>query len=252
MGWFDEQIKQRKQSDDQLFEEAFIRMADAVLGTRMASAYQSDEAKASGEIGEILKYYKIKPREVPDTVKGLDDRLEYLLRPHGIMRRNVQLQKGWYKDATGAMLGRRKDDGSVVALIPRGLTGYACYDAKAAQWVKIGRKNEDLFDDEAICFYKPFPLTKLTVPTLMRYLVECFDKADIILVALATLAVSLVGLLLPRLNALLFGQVIHSGSLSMLLGMAVFMISVSISQLLIQSINTLLTGRIQAKLNLSV
>ena len=31
MGWFDEQIKQRKQSDDQLFEEAFVRIADAVL-----------------------------------------------------------------------------------------------------------------------------------------------------------------------------------------------------------------------------
>ena len=252
MGWFDEQIKQRKQSDDQLFEEAFVRIADAVLGTKMASAYQSDEAKASGEIGEILKYYKIKPREVPDTVKGLDDRLEYLLRPHGIMRRNVELPKGWHKDAVGAMLARRKDDGSVVALIPKGFTGYAYYDAKAAQWVRITKKNEDLFDDEAICFYKPFPLTKLTVPTLMRYIVECLDKADIALVVLSTLLVSLVGLLTPRLTALLFGPVVESGSLQVLLAQAVFMISVSVSQLLFRSINTLLSGRVTTKLNLSV
>ena len=107
MGWFDEQIKQRKRSDDQLFEEAFVRMADAVLDTKMADAFQTDEAKAVGEIGEILKYYCIKPREVPASVKGLDDRLEYLLRPHGVMRRNVQLHKGWYHDALGAMLARR-------------------------------------------------------------------------------------------------------------------------------------------------
>ena len=152
MGWFDEQIKQRKQNDDQLFEEAFVRMADAVLGTKMSSAYASDEAKASGEIGEILKYYKIKPSEVPETVKGLDDRLEYLLRPHGIMRRNVELTKGWYKDAVGAMLARRRDDGSVVALIPRGFTGYAYYDANLAAWIRITKKNEAFFDDEAICF----------------------------------------------------------------------------------------------------
>jgi len=252
MGWFDEQIKQRKQSDDQLFEEAFVRIADAVLGTKMASAYQSDEAKASGEIGEILKYYKIKPREVPDTVKGLDDRLEYLLRPHGIMRRNVELVTGWYKDAVGAMLARRKDDGSVVALIPRGFTGYAYYDAKAAQWVRITKKNEALFDDEAICFYKPFPLTKLTIPALMRYIVECLDKADIALVVLSALLVSLVGLLTPRLTALLFGPVVESGSLQVLLALAVFMISVSVSQLLFRSINTLLSGRVTTKLNLSV
>ena len=252
MGWFDEQIKQRKQSDDQLFEEAFVRIADAVLGTKMSSAYASDEAKASGEIGEILKYYKIKPREVPDTVKGLDERLEYLLRPHGIMRRNVRLEKGWYSDAIGAMLARRRDDGSVVALIPRGLTGYAYYDAKAAQWVRIGKKNEDIFDDEAICFYKPFPLTKLTVPALVRYIIECLDRADIVLVVLATFLASLVGLLTPRLTALLFGRVAESGSLRLLLAIAVFMVSVSVSQLLIQSINTLLSGRITTKLNLSV
>jgi len=252
LGWFDEQIKQRKQSDDQLFEEAFVRIADAVLGTKMSVAYQSDDAKASGEIGEILKYYKIKPIEVPDTVKGLDDRLEYLLRPHGIMRRNVRLEKGWYRDAIGALLGRRKDDGSVVALIPRGLTGYAYYDAKAARWVRISRKNEGLFDDEAICFYKPFPLTKLTVPSLMRYIIECLDKADIALTVLSMLLVTLVGLLTPRLTALLFGRVVESGSLRLLIAVAVFMVSVSVSQLLLRAINTLLSGRITMKLNLSV
>ena len=252
MGWFDEQIKQRKQSDDQLLEEAFVRIADAVLGTKMSAAYLSDEAKASGEIGEILKYYKIKPKEVPDTVKGLDDRLEYLLRPHGIMRRNVQLPKGWHKDAIGAMLGRRKDDGSVVALIPRGFTGYAYYDAKTAAWIRITGKNEELFDDEAICFYKPFPLSKLTVPMLMRYTAECLDRADIALVVLSALMVSLVGLMTPRLTALLFGRVAESGSLRLLFAIAAFMISVSISRLLIQAINAMLTGRITSKLNLSV
>lgn len=252
MGWFDEQIKQRKQSDDQLFEEAFVRVADAVLGTRMSAAYLSDENKASGEIGEILKYYRIKPREVPDAVKGLDDRLEYLLRPHGIMRRNVLLPKGWYKDAIGALLARRKDDGTVVALIPRGLTGYAYFDAANSRWVRIGRKNEEIFDEEAICFYKPFPLTKLTVPVLTRYIVQCIDRADIVLVALATFLVSLVGLLTPRLTALLFGQVAVSGSVRLLVALATFMISVSVSQILLRSINAMLSARVTTKLNLSV
>ena len=252
MGWFDEQIKQRKQSDDQLFEEAFVRIADAVLGSRMSAAYASDEAQASGEIGEILKYYKIKPREVPETVKGLEDHLEYLLRPHGIMRRNVQLENGWYRSAIGAMLGRRKDDGSVIALIPKGLVGYAYFDATLAKWVKITKKNEDLFDDEAICFYKPFPLRQLTIPALLRYIVDGLETADLLLVSLATLAVSLVGLLTPRLTNLLFGQVAQSGSVQLLLAMTVFMISVSVSQLLLRSVSTLLSERIHTKLNLSV
>ena len=34
MGWFDEQIKQRKRNDDDIFSEAFVGIADAVLGSK--------------------------------------------------------------------------------------------------------------------------------------------------------------------------------------------------------------------------
>ena len=70
MGWFDEQIKQRKKNDDAVFEEAFVGIADAVLGSKMSAAFESDENKATNAIDEILKYYKIKPREVPASIKG--------------------------------------------------------------------------------------------------------------------------------------------------------------------------------------
>ena len=139
MGWFDEQIRLRKKNDDSVFEEAFVGMADAVLGSKMSSAFTSDEAKAQGAIEEILKFYKVKQREVPDSVKGLNDRLEYLIRPHGIMRRNINLEKGWYKDSIGAVLGTRKDDGSIVAFIPKGLSGYVYFDAPTGKWVKLSK-----------------------------------------------------------------------------------------------------------------
>jgi ABC-type bacteriocin/lantibiotic exporter with double-glycine peptidase domain len=137
-------------------------------------------------------------------------------------------------------------------LIPRGLTGYSYYDVDAGVWVKITKKNESLFDDEAICFYKPFPLSALTVPMLVRYIVECLDKADVVLVARSAMLVSLVGLLTPRLTGLLFGAVVESGSLQALAAIAVFMVSVTVSRLLIQSVSTLLSGRVTTKLNISV
>ncbi|MBQ3507569.1 MAG: NHLP bacteriocin export ABC transporter permease/ATPase subunit [Clostridia bacterium] len=252
MGWFDEQIKQRKRNDDAIFEEAFVGIADAVLGSKMSAAFVSNEEKAEGAIGEILKYYKVKPREVPDSVKGLNDRLEYLLRPHGIMRRNVNLEKGWYKDAIGALLGTRKDDGSVVAFIPKGLSGYVYFDAPTGKWIKVTKKNQSLFENEGICFYKPFPLKRLTVASLAKYILDSLSVADMVLVVLATLAVSAIGLLSPKLNNLLFGTVVESENLRLLLAITVFMISVSISTLLISSVNSLLTNRINTKMELSV
>ena len=252
MGWFDEQIKQRKRNDDDIFSEAFVGIADAVLGSRLSSAYASDEDKAEDAIGEILKYYHVKPREIPASVKGLQDQLEYLLRPYGIMRRRVTLEKGWHRDAIGAMLTTRKDDGTVTALIPRGLSGYAYFDNTEGKWVKITGQNEKLFEAEAICFYKPFPLKKLTVPALMRYVLDCLSTADMVLVVLATLAVSLVGLLSPKLNNLLFGTVVESGQLRLLIGIAVFLVSVGISRLLMNTVKNLVVERVNTKIDLSV
>ena len=34
----------------------------------------------------------------------MNEILEFLLRPYGIMRRNVKLEKFWYRDATGPMM----------------------------------------------------------------------------------------------------------------------------------------------------
>ena len=252
MGWFDEQIKLRKRNDEAILEEAFVGMADAVLGTKMSEAYKSSAEKADGAIDEILKYYKVKPVEVPDKFKNLNDRLEYLLRPHGIMRRNINLEKGWYKDAIGAILGTRKDDGSVVAFIPKGLSGYVFFDTPSGKWITLGKKNEDLFETEAICFYKPFPLKKLTLPLLMRYIIETLTVADVVLVVLATFAVSAIGLLMPKLNNILFGTVVANQNIKMLVGITVFMICATVSTLLLQSVKTLLTARVGTKLELSV
>jgi len=252
MGWFDEQIKQRKQNDDAIFSEAFVGIADAVLGSRLASAYSIADKQAEDAIGEILKYYHVKPREIPVSVKGLNDRLEFLLRPYGIMRRRVKLEKGWYQDAVGAMLAARKDDGTIVALIPKGLRGYVYFESSTGKWVTLTQKNETLFDEEGICFYKPFPLKKLTIPALLRYVLDCLSPADLSLVALATLAVSLVGLLMPKLNNLLFGTVVESGQLRLLIGIAVFLISAGISRLLFGTVKTLVVERVNTKIDLSV
>ena len=252
MGWFDEQIKQRKQNDDAVFSEAFAGIADAVLGSRMSAAFSSDEARAQSAIDEILKFYHLKPREVPDSVKGLNDTLEYLLRPHGIMRRMVELEDNWFTDAVGAMLGTRKDDGSVVAFIPRGLKGYVYFDTATGQWIRITRKNQDLFQREAMCFYKPFPLTKLNLASLMRFILDCLSMADLMLVLAGALAVSLVGMLTPKLNGILFGQVLESGSPRLLWGITIFMICTSLSTLLLRTVNVMLTERLNTKLELSV
>ena len=252
MGWFDEQIRQRKLRDDEVFAESFADIAGAVAGRRFSDALKGGSAAASDAIGEVLRFYHIKMRELPEEITDINEQLEYLMRPYGIMRRAVKLEKGWYKDAMGAMLGISKEDGSIVALIPSGLSGYSFYDRKRGKYVKVSRSSEALFDEEAISFYKPFPLESMGIPDLMRYMAECLRAADFVLIGLATLAVTLVGLLGPRLNNIIFSDIVESGSPKLAGAMLVFLVCVAISTALLNSVKALLMARIKTKLEVSV
>ncbi len=252
MGWFDEQIRARKEADQSVFEDSFQQMAGAVMGRRMSDALNDDRQVTTDAIGEILKFYRIKPQEVPENIRDMNEVLEFLMRPYGMMRRNVNLDDRWYRDAGGAMLGTRKDDGSVVALVPFGMNSYRFYDRKTGRTVLLNRKTQDLIEKEAIAFYKPFPLTKMTMGSLVRYILQQISPSDIVLLVLSMLAVTLVGMLTPRLNNLLFSDVLASGSGKALIGAAIFLICATVSGMLFGSVQSILNARIGSKLNLSV
>lgn len=252
MGWFDEQIRQRKQNDDDTFAESFIHIAGAVMGPKVLAALNDERRITKNAIDEILKYYHVKSSDVPDEIKDMNEQLEYLMRPYGIMRRTIKLEKGWYKDAVGAMLGVRRDDGSVVALIPGRISGYSFFDKESGKRVKVSRKNEGLFEQEAIAFYKPFPLKRLGIWQLVKYIVQTLSPADFILFLLAVLAVTLVGMITPLLNNIIFSEIVTSGSMRLLLSMTVFLVCVSISSLMLTSVQSLLLARINTKIDISV
>ncbi len=252
MGWFDEQIRLRKQNDNEMFEDAFVNIAGAVMGSRVSAALHDSRQTAQNAMDEILQYYHVKSREIPDGIQDMNEQLEYLLRPHGIMRRNVKLTEGWYRDADGAMLGVRKDDGSVTAFLPDGISGYSYLDAVSGKRVKCSRKNQDLFEDEAVAFYKPFPLKELGMMDLVRYMLQTLSAQDFIMIFTAVCAVTLMGMFAPKLNHILFSEVIPSGSMRLLSSVTVFMVCVSVSSALITAVKLLVMARIETKLDVHV
>ena len=253
MSWFEEQLRYREASDNSNFSEAIDSIANAVMGTRLRDALSQDEIAGSA-IDAVLKYYHCKStaEELPPQIDTVDKQIEYRMRPFGIKSRTVTLDKGWYRNAVGAMLGTLKEDGSAVALIPGKLSGYNLIDVATGKQTKMNRRTAALIDAEAICFYEPLPQRPIKVRDLLKFMIGQLSVSDIVLyLALMGLAAAL-GLLSPLFTKWLFSDVLESGSLQVLLSLAVFMICFSITQLCFGAFQAMTNFRIGIKQNMAV
>ena len=252
MGWFDEQIRERMRNDERTFEDAFQQVAGSVLGSRAASRLQDERLIARQALDEILKYYHQKPVDIPADIADIGGQLEYALRPLGMMTRDVELTGGWYRDAYGPMLGFMKQGGAAVALLPDALYGYSFRDPETGAKVRVNRRTAQLLDAQAVCFYEPLPMKKLGIRHLLLYMHKCISLGDFAMILLATLAVMVVGLIQPRVYQAVTGPVLESRSVSMLLGMAVFLLSAAVASELINVVSNLLMERLTTKTSLAV
>ena len=252
MSWFENQIEERRAADQQLLEDSFVRVAGVVLGQRTATILGDKRIVTKNAIDEILKYYHYKPVELPESILSAEEQLDYCLRPYGLMRRSVELTEGWYKDAYGPILAFTREGGLPVALLPGKITGYGFTDPKTGEHERLNAQTAALFEPEAVCFYRPLPQKKLGIPDLLLYMKNCVALSDIVLIVAATLAVTLVGLFMPRITRVLTGPVLASGRANALIGIAICMICVSLSSQLLSSVNGLIQARLNTKTSLGV
>lgn len=140
----------------------------------------------------------------------------------------------------------------MIALLPNGLKGYRFLDRKSGKYITVDKKTESLLEREAICFYKPFPLKKMGVSDLLRYIWETLTVSDFVLFGGITLLITLIGMLTPKLNNIVFSNIVVNGNLQVVLAMTVFLICVSLSSLMLGAVKTLFMARIQTRLNISV
>ena len=252
MSLFGNQVNYSLLKDDEALSEAYVNIASAIVGKRLQQAWQDESYAAKTALEDICKYYRLRPREIPASIKDLNGQLDYALQPCGVTRRTVKLKEGWHKNAIGAMLCTRKSDGKAVALIPGKMGGYTFRDADTGNFVRINAKNAKELDSEAIVFYRPLPLRPITVKDLIRYMATSLDFVDIFWYVLSLAAVTLLGMIAPKLTNVLFSEVTTFGSTQLLLGVVIFMVCQSVSVQLISGIKNLLLTKIDTKLRLTV
>ena len=253
MGWFEEQIRQRVQNDDDVLSDAYARMANAISGKKKVEVlFQSDREMATRAVGEILRYYRVRARKIPEHLESSKEILDYLLRPSGILRRVVRLTDNWWKDASGAMLATRKD-GSVVALIPGKLKGYQIVDPANDSRIDVNAKTAAALNADALCFYKPFPLKSIGIKEVVKYVISLLRVRDYVWMISLTGVVTLVQLIGPEITRKIYDTTfLASGNRVVLICLILVMFLSEMSRQMFDLVKTIFSQNIQSQLNMQV
>ncbi len=247
--WIESQIETRTRLNEEMAERAYADLAASVTGYEAASLFDADDvAQTDGAAEACLAYMGVQPGEVPPDVTDFEERLDWLCRPTGTMRRSVRLEKGWYKQAFGAMLGRL-DTGEAIALLPSNLHGYRFVDPRTGRKVRVNVEASRHIETEAVLFYRPLPAKPLKVPDLVAFIFRAFDRGDYLRVLIAALAVSLIGLATPWANQVAFSVVAPSGQAGLILPIAALLLGVAVASALIGICRNLVMARVSAKLD---
>lgn len=249
--WMESQVETRVRLDEEMSERAYTELAASVSGPRSGPRIAIDDLEQTDAAARAcLVYLGQEPGEVPDAVRDTDERLEWLCRPTGTMRRTVRLDEGWYRRAFGTMLGRL-DTGEAVALIPDG-AGYILLEPSSGNRKPVTRKVAAHLQPQAVLFYRPLPSRPLTVHDLVSFIIRVFDIGDYLLVFAAALAATLVGLAPAWANRVAFGVVAPSGQLRLILPVAALLMGVVVSSSLIGACRNLVMARVSAKLDVAI
>ncbi len=217
MGWFDEQIRQRKRRDEELFKDSYDNISRKVLGEKVENG--RDRLNLKSAIDEIFYYYSYPKVEIPLSIKDPLEQIEYAVNSVGMMKANITLGTKWYTDCFGPIICFFKDNDAPIALFPMSFARYYYYDPVSGKKVVVTKKNQAMFKDEAIAFYEPLPLKKLGVADLILFMkkrLSGYDYARYIAVSLLIVATTMV---ITRASKALTGEIIESRDMALFAAM---------------------------------
>lgn len=246
MGWFDMQIRERRASDRRYMQKSYEKLASVVDGHFQDRKEDQNCASALLEIGS---YYKVENSNIPSGIKDINDQMEYLFRPAGIMWRHIRLEGAWWKDIDGPVLCEKKTGGTV-ALLPDFCGRYHFYDYEEDIRKRLDAQTAQILETQAVCFYEPLPQRALTGRDLFAFMRGGIRKADMAMLALMGLLIAGTGMVTPAATSMLFQAILPSGKTVLLYTVAVMLLGMAVTTFLLTIMQAVFQAGIQQKMKM--
>ena len=250
MELFINQINRRRAAEKAALAEVNEKTSKrlGLLGQKRAVP-QNDESA----LRQLLEALGITDYELEDTdLLTPEEQLTGILRPRGIMMRDIQLTGEWWRECVGPLLGYAKD-GRLVALVPTktGL-GYQYRQQDGTIRQVSHRVMSEELKPKAVTFTKALPLRPLKLKDLIAFTWSVVSGPNALLLVVCALVVIFLGMFTPMANKLIFDTVIPTGDAADLLPITGLLIGATVGTLLLTLTRNLYIIRIQHIIELHV
>lgn len=248
MGIFEEHLRERLKRDDAELSHSIDDVIDSLRGKSRYHADGTSMENLRHELELICQFYKVDiPSEFHDT-KDVNEFIDYMTHPSGIMHRRVMLEGNWWKDCDGALLAVTKDKGEFCALLPRKTGGYSFWNTSSGAREKLTSKHKDMFEKEALCFYEPLPEEVKNGKQLLFFLFKHIAIFDYAVVLLATLLATLLGMMTPYISGIIFSRLIPSGKTDIVFTTAILLLITVLAAYIMSVVRTGTLERIKNRM----
>ena len=250
MGWFEEQVKRRKELDAKTFADSFVSLAG--LKVKNKETLTDDEIKDNFVIGQILSYYHQQPIDIPKGIVKFEDKLNYIVLQSEFVYKKITLDNSYTSDGHSPILIFLPFNNSPVVLFPIGKDKYRYINYATGKRATIDAQLVNGLELEAYTFYRPLPKAKISIKGYASYLKKSIRPIDLILLIVFTLLASGIGLLVPYLTKILTGDVVSKGNLSFFILISVFVVSSATGLILIKAVQSYVNTVVLTKIEKSV
>ena len=249
MSIFTSQIEKRRKYDATTLSREMMEGA-ARMGLHYSGPVPHTDQLA---VRQVLSALQVVDYELEDDdIIPLEQQFSNIIHAHGIMKREVQLNDGWWKESCGPLLGRTKS-GHLVALLPK-WTGRAYYyiDTDGRRQTVTRQQMEHNLEPEAYAFTKSLPLHGITKREVIAFILTSANKHSLLHMCLAALVVVLLGMLVPVANKYVFYTVIPSSNPAALAPIAGLLTGAAVAVMLFTYLRNLYIIRVENILEMNL
>ncbi len=198
--------------------------------------------RVAGAVGHALGV-KIEPPAESEQAQQVKEPLEAISRASQLRLRQVLLRGRWWRQDSGPLVAYTQEGRYPVALLPVRQTHYELLDANGKR-IPVNETIARTVEPVAFMFYRPLPDGDLKAWDLLKFAFQGRQR-DLMVMAVAGVIVTLLGMVLPQMTAVLVDDAIPFGSVGLLLQIGLALVAVAIGRACFQLVQAITTMRLE-------